>query len=151
METVRMMIFGEPRTKKNSQQIIQVKRGGRSVPVPIPSAQYKQYEKDCIMQIAGSKRLHINEPVNICCHYYMATRRRVDLSNLEEATDDMLVAAGVLVDDNCTIVAGHDGSRVFWDKEYPRVEIEITPIAWAWDYPQTHAVQTSINMGGIKP
>lgn len=30
---------------------------------------------------------------------------------------------------NSRIVAGHDGSRVLYDKENPRVEITISPIA----------------------
>ena len=49
----------------------------------------------------------------------------MDLVNLLEATDDILVRAGVLADDRSTIVAGHDGSRVLCDKARPRVEIEI--------------------------
>ena len=59
------------------------------------------------------------------CVYYMPTRRRVDLTNLLEATDDLLVRAGVLADDNSQIIAAHDGSRVRLDRENPRVEIEI--------------------------
>lgn len=57
--------------------------------------------------------------------YYMATRRKVDLANLIEATCDILVKAGVLADDNSKIVAAHDGSRVELDRKNPRVEIEI--------------------------
>jgi len=60
------------------------------------------------------------------CVYYMKTRRKVDLPNLLNATDDILVKAGVVADDNCTIVATHDGSRVDYDKENPRVDITIT-------------------------
>ena len=56
----------------------------------------------------------------------MPTMHRVDLGNLHAATDDILVKSGVLQDDNSNIVAGHDGSRVLYDKENPRVEIEIT-------------------------
>ena len=58
----------------------------------------------------------------------MPTRHRVDLTNLLNATNDILVKAGVLEDDNCKIVVSHDGSRVFYDKENPRVEIEITEV-----------------------
>lgn len=43
-------------------------------------------------------------------------------------TDDLLVRAGVLADDNSQIVAAHDGSRVRLDRENPRVEIEIVSI-----------------------
>lgn len=63
--------------------------------------------------------------MNVRCVYYMPTRRRVDLTNLLEATDDLLVRAEVLADDNSQIVAAHDGSRVRLDRENPRVEIEI--------------------------
>lgn len=59
------------------------------------------------------------------CVYYMATRRKVDLANLIEATCDILVTAGVLADDNSRIVAAHGGSRVDYDKQNPRVEIWI--------------------------
>lgn len=58
----------------------------------------------------------------------MPTKRRVDLVNLLEATCDILVHYGVLADDNSSIVAGHDGSRVLHDKERPRVEVTITEI-----------------------
>ena len=37
----------------------------------------------------------------------------------------MLVAAGVLADDNSDIVRSHDGSRVCIDRENPRTEIYI--------------------------
>lgn len=94
--------------------------------VPIPSKQYKDYERACIAQIPNELRMKIDTPINLCCIYYMPTRRRVDLCNLLEATCDILVAAGVLADDNCTIVAAHDGSRVEYDRGNPRVEIIIT-------------------------
>ena len=55
----------------------------------------------------------------------MATRRRVDLTNLLEAIDDTLVHWGILEDDHSGIVVSHDGSRVLYDKDRPRVEVEI--------------------------
>ena len=91
----------------------------------IPSTQYRQYEKDCLWQISPKVKQRIDFPVNVQCVYYMGTRRRVDLVNLIEATCDILVAAGVLADDNCRIIAAHDGSRVEFDKHDPRVEITI--------------------------
>ena len=83
------------------------------------------YEKDCLWQIRSPPR-PLAGPVNVRCLYYMPTRRRVDLTNLLEATDDILVKAGVLADDCAAVVAGHDGSRVLLDRQRPRVEIEIT-------------------------
>ena len=78
------------------------------------------------MQIPPRTRQRIETAVNMQCIYYMPTRRKVDLCNLLEATCDILVAAGVLADDNCKIVASHDGCAVYHDKEYPRVEITLT-------------------------
>lgn len=113
----------DPRTKKNSQQIIMAK--GR--PIIIPSAQYKKYEKEALLYI---KRIPepIDYPVNVECHFYMATRRRVDLNNLLECATDVLVKAGILTDDNSNIIVSHDGSRVHYDKANARTEILITEV-----------------------
>lgn len=122
---IRFEIPLNPITKKNSQNIYINKRTGR--PFISPSSQYKKYEKD-----AKSYMPNIVEPidyaVNVRCTFYMKTRRRVDLVNLLEAVDDILVKYNVLADDNHTIVAGHDGSRVAYDKESPRTEIVIERI-----------------------
>ena len=119
---LKITLRGQPITKKNSQQIIQV--GGRRR--IIPSAQYRKYERECLHQIPQDARKGIVEPVNMECKYYMPTRRKVDLCNLIEATCDILVAAGVIEDDNCKIIAAHDGSAVYHDKQNPRVEITLT-------------------------
>jgi Holliday junction resolvase RusA-like endonuclease len=55
----------------------------------------------------------------------MPTRRKVDLTNLLEAIDDVMTNAGLLADDNYTIIQSHDGSRVYYDKENPRTEVYI--------------------------
>lgn len=98
----------------------------------IPSKAYKEYEHLCLLQLNSwkSKRKHgaINSPINLKVEYYMPTRHRVDLCNLLNATCDILVAGGVIEDDNCKIVASHDGSRVRYDKDNPRVEITISSI-----------------------
>ena len=122
-------LYGVPATKKNSSRIIY--SNGR--PMVIPSAQYKRYERDCLAQITGHLRRHIGFPVNVRCIFYMPTRRRVDKSNLEASLHDILVAAGVLEDDNRDVIAGTDGSRVLYDKQNPRVEITITEMR---DYAQ---------------
>ena len=118
-------IYGDPVTKKNSARIVNVGK----YPRVLPSKAYLQYRADAIAQITGAKRLHIASPVNLKVVYYMRTKRRVDLVNLLEATCDILVDAGVLDDDNSRIVVGHDGSRVEYDKQNPRAEITITPMA----------------------
>ena len=113
-----------PITKKNHQQIRRNFKTGK--PFVAPSEQYIQYERDAMWFIPKGK--HIDYPVNVKCLFYMPTKRRVDLTNLLEAIDDIMVKAGLLADDNYTIIASHDGSRVLYDKDNPRTEVEITPI-----------------------
>lgn len=67
----------------------------------------------------------IDEPCNVKTLFYMPTKRRVDLVNLQEAILDILVRAGVLSDDNVNVVASMDGSRVLYDKCKPRTEVTI--------------------------
>lgn len=94
----------------------------------IPSKLYSQFERDSLKVIDRKYKQKINYPINIKATFYMQTRRKVDLTNLLEALDDMLVKAEVIKDDCRDIIAGHDGSRVYWDKQMPRIEIEITKV-----------------------
>ena len=124
MNELRFNIDLPPRSKKNSMQILVNPKTHR--PFISPSSAYKAYRKGALMLIPKDVRQGIDYPVNVQCVYYMETRRRVDMCNLIEATLDVLVDAGVLADDNSNIVAGHDGSRVLYDKEHPRTEVTIT-------------------------
>lgn len=115
-----------PRSKKNHGQIVM--RG--KYPVMIPSKQYQQFEKECLPYLyrVRAEVGVIDYPVNMQCVFYMDARRKVDLSNLLNAVDDAMVASGLILDDNRDIVAGHDGSRVYHDKDNPRIELTITEI-----------------------
>lgn len=117
-------IKGEPRTKKNSSMII--RNSGR--PKVMPSKQFREYERVALWQLLSEAR--IGEPIscscNVKCVYYMKSKRRVDLVNLQEGTLDILVKARIIEDDNSQIVATMDGSCVRYDKDDPRVEIFIT-------------------------
>lgn len=114
-------LYGNPATKKNSGQIVRLKNGMTRI---IPSKKYTEYENDCIRQL-GLNSTPIDEPINVKCIFYRGSRRKVDLSNLISAVSDMLVKANVIADDNRDVVAGNDGSRVYYDKENPRTEITI--------------------------
>ena len=111
-----------PITKKNHQQIIRC--GGRVM--VIPSKQYRQYEQDC--KIFMPKCDTITTPINVKALFYMPTRRKVDLTNLFEALNDIMVKYQVIEDDNSKIIVSLDGSRVLYDKKNPRTEIEITEV-----------------------
>lgn len=90
----------------------------------IQGKRYREYEKGCGWFIHG-KGKKINDPVTVKCLFYMPTKRRVDLTNLLEAIDDILVKYEVLEDDHSGIIYSHDGSRVLYDKENPRTEVTI--------------------------
>lgn len=122
---IKFTIPVAPVSKKNSQRIVNNPKTGR--PFIMPSAKYKQYEKDCAAFLPRMDE-PISRPVNVACVFYMPTRRRCDLVNLQEAVLDIMVHYGILEDDNSNIVVSMDGSRVGYDKENPRTEVVITEI-----------------------
>lgn len=132
-EVIRYTIAITPITKKNHTQLVGI---GKQCPVckkkermlPIQSKQYLQFEKDCAWFLKPKPTKPIDFPVNICCTFYMKTKRRVDGLNLLAAIDDILVKHGILLDDGRDYVASHDGSRVYYDKVNPRVEVVITTV-----------------------
>ena len=108
MKELKFTIPLAPVTKKNSQRIANCGQYSKI----LPSKAYAQYEKH-------------TQPSEVVCLFYMPTKRRVDLTNLLEAIDDVLVKYGVLKDDNSEIITSHDGSRVLYDKDNPRTEVVI--------------------------
>lgn len=124
-DPIKITIPLVPVTKKNHQRIAKNRKTGQLF--ILPSGNFEQYKRDC-RPFLGRYRGNgcINHAVNVRCEFYMPTRRRCDLVNLLEAVDDLLTDYGIIEDDNSQIVAGHDGSRVRYDKNNPRTEIEIT-------------------------
>ena len=114
-----------PRTKKNSQQIMINRKTGR--PFVMQSSKYKEYEKNAGWFLKKLPK-PIHEPVNVKCVFYRETRIRCDLVNLENAILDILTSFGILADDNRDIVYSMDGSKVLYDKDKPRTEITITTV-----------------------
>jgi Holliday junction resolvase RusA-like endonuclease len=120
---IRFTIPLTPITKKNSQRILQNRRtGARFI---APSEQYAQYQQSA-MWFVPKRKEPLKGPLTVQCIFYMPTKRRCDLTNHLEAVDDILVAAGMVEDDNYTVIASHDGSRVYVDKDRPRTEVIIT-------------------------
>lgn len=118
---LKIVIEGNPVTKKNHGQIIMVK----GHPIMLPSKPYQEYEKHA-KQFMPKLKTPIDYPINLKCTYYMSTKRKADLTNLLQATCDILVKYCILLDDNFTIVTSVDGTKALYDKDNPRVEIEIT-------------------------
>ena len=125
MKPIKLTLAGSARTKKNHFRIITNQKTGK--PMVIQSKQYVQYEADALKQIHKPPE-PISTAVNAQYRYFMPNARKCDLVNLVQATNDILVKGGVIADDNYTIVASHDGSGVWVDKENPRVEITLTEV-----------------------
>lgn len=123
---VKFSILASPRTKKNHSQIVWAKKGNRRYPKLIPSKQYLEFEEQAGWYCPD---LHIDFPVNIAVVAYVERRNRIDLPNMLNAIDDILVKYGVVEDDNRNIIYSHDGSRILYDKQVPRVDITITKTA----------------------
>ncbi len=127
MLTIKFTVPIAPVTKKNSQRIITIRTKKGSFQKIMPSAAFEQYQKDAGYFIPHRGR-KISYPCEVVCLFYMPTRRDVDLTNLEEAIDDVMVFYGLLADDNSKIIVSHDGSRVLYDKDRPRTEVTIRPM-----------------------
>ena len=117
---MQITILGNPVTKKNHGNIVMIK----GHPIMLPSKPYQEYEKIAKKYIPLLEE-PINYPVNLRVHYWMGNRRKCDITNLLQATCDILVKYKVLEDDNYTIVCSTNGTKVFYDKENPRCEIFI--------------------------
>ena len=121
----------DPRTKKNHQKIAGT---GQRCPFcgkfkrqfVMQSDANQKYTVQAFPYLKPPPEQPISAPVHIKYLFYMGTRRKVDKLNLQAAADDLLVSAGILLDDNAAIVKSHDGTRVLYDKQNPRTEIYIT-------------------------
>lgn len=125
-------IYGHPFVKKNCQKIIYHKYLKRNIAVY--TTNYTGWANDAMMQLGRTNRSGrlvkkidspIDKPIILKCHFYVQDNRRCDISALYEGIQDILVKCQILKDDNWKIVQGHDGSRVFVDKENPRIELWI--------------------------
>lgn len=123
MLDMKFVIGIAPVTKKNSSQILINRKTGK--PFVAPSKKFKEYQENCGWFMPKLEK-PLDYKVNIRAVYYMATRRKVDITNLNSALHDVLVHYGIIADDNMTIVLATDGSRVRYDKNNPRTEVEIT-------------------------
>ena len=116
----------KPRTKKNHSSIVRLNNGKTLL---LPSKQYREFEQEVIKYLNVHFK-HDSKPIskrsNLKCIFYKDKNYRSDLMGYMQAIADVLVKAKILEDDNSNIVFSTDGSRVFLDKDNPRIEVEIT-------------------------
>lgn len=118
---MKLIIRGRPATKKNSSRVV---RNGKFTRV-LPSKAYEEYEKVALLQLRRHRMSPIDEPMMVCCHYYLPDRRWwPDLVGLLQATSDILQKGGIIADDK--FIVSYGDSRICGlSKSNPRVEIEI--------------------------
>lgn len=119
-----IVLYGQPRTKKNHMRICINKKTGK--PFVAQSQSYSQYEKDCLKQLMTCRERY-SEPIQVVCKYWLKDNRIPDLLNLLAGTHDILEKSGVI--DNDKNIVSVDGSRIVGvDKQNPRCEIEIKAV-----------------------
>ena len=124
---INIVIPLNPVTKKNSQKIRRRRNGQQYISASDAFIEYQENAQQYLLIPPNLRgKFPIDYPVNVKAVFYMKDARRCDLTNLEEAIDDVLVHYHILKDDNYRIVQSHDGSRVYIDRENPRTEITIT-------------------------
>ncbi len=116
----RLIIPGQPITKKNSQVIRCIK----GIPLVQSSKAFRAYEKSALKIIQASSGEKFTGPIFVRVLYWLKNNRRPDLTNLLQATADILEKAGVI--DNDRNIVSWDGSRIAGvSKLAPRAEIDI--------------------------
>lgn len=120
---MKIVINANPRSKKNSQEIVFNKKTGHRM--VIQNKRYTEFEKECKKYMPKLER-PISCPINLKCDFYVCDARKRDIANYIEAIQDILVKYSVLEDDNYNIVSSLNGCSMQIDRENPRIEIEIT-------------------------
>lgn len=114
---MKIIIYGSTPSKKNSK-IISC-RGNR--PCLFPSQKYTEWHKDALKQLKGLEKITVN---TIKITFYAGDNRKFDLTNKAESIMDTLVDAGLLEDDNYSIIGDLHLSFGGVEKNEARCEIE---------------------------
>lgn len=135
---IRLQVDGKPAVLKNSRKVVMLgarcptcKRGMKTASVPSTSAERwlkaarKQLPPQWPFNEAIPKRIRVSAKIVTYAH----DRRARDLDNTYGCPQDAIQPHGDwwgIIEDDCQI-ASHDGSRLRYDKDNPRVEITLTP------------------------
>lgn len=119
----KFIIYGAPRTKKNSGQIITT--GSR--PRLLPSDSWRVWCRSGLVQLRQLMSLHkispIDYPVN-CKAIFYRERNVGDAANYYNGLADLLELSGLV--DNDKYIISWDNSRLKKDALRPRVEFVLT-------------------------
>lgn len=115
-----LVIKGQIVSKKNNKQICG--RGNRKF--IRSSDRYIEWNADAVMQLRRQYHRPPLEKCKVIIRFYYKDRRKRDTDNGSNSVFDTLKDAGVIIDDNWMVVIKHM-VEPFYDKENPRVEIDI--------------------------
>lgn len=113
----KITIYGSTPSKKNSK-IISC-RGNR--PCLFPSSKYTEWHRGALSQIQGKEAIKANA---IKLVFFAGDNRKFDLTNKAESIMDTLVDAGLIEDDNYSIISDLHLKFGGVDKGNARCEIE---------------------------
>jgi len=113
----KIIIYGSTPSKKNSK--IMSCRGSR--PLLFPSSKYTAWHKDALKQLGGKLPIETKE---LILTFYAPDNRKFDLTNKAESIMDTLVDAGLISDDNYSVISDLHLKFGGVEKESPRCEIE---------------------------
>ena len=116
-------VFGIPRTKKNSSELVKGPWGGLR---PLPSRAWREWCRTA--RVVWDRRnppAAIRVPVN-CSAVFYRDRRVGDAIGYFQGLADLLEKHGVVADDK--FIVSWDGSRLDHDKADPRVEVELEEV-----------------------
>ncbi len=119
-------ISGAPRTKKTSNRIF---RAGKRLRI-MPSAAHQAWFERAMLDAPKIRRrlesfdckLPITTPVSVRAEFYRDANRG-DATGYYQALADYLERAGIIANDK--LIADWDGSRLFVDREFPHIEVQL--------------------------
>jgi hypothetical protein len=118
-------ISGRPSTKKTSQRV--VRRGGFTK--VLPSLLYEKYEKHCKEYCESVWKNQGNPPIDcgisVKLKVYLNTWIVGDECGYQQAHGDIIQAHGIIMDDMWIHWVDCNSHMIFYDKENPRIEVEI--------------------------
>lgn len=127
MTTLAFTVTGPPRSKKNGARIVT-----RPFPRLLPSKAWCEWRDTCRFDAPITPNVVViprwsGDTCNCAATFYVDSMRRIDANNLYSGLADLLQHHGVVDDDACIIA--WDGSRVYLDRDNPRTEVVLTPMA----------------------
>ncbi len=116
---MKIVILGDPVVKKNTKKFSFKTRS------TYYSERWLQWEEYALIQLKMMKVDTCKTLSKISLTFFPKTRRRFDLTNMAEGTQDVLVKAKIIVDDDWKTIPSISIDFGEVDKANPRTEIEI--------------------------